>query len=251
VAHSELRQSRFADIYQPVKVKDSFYFAGSFRHRAVRVALGKLRGLPNVNVNAVTPNEKDGVNGKPVQTLDPYVVQMTTNEFCFVPRGDTASSRRLFDSVLAGCIPVVIADHINFPFEFKIPWESFVVRVSEATFIKNPLKAVRKIRDSLSDATRQNMRRLMLKYRDDLDYEAPGTKVLDNMLTQFHLVEWAHRTRYAYLDKLNASEQLTAKDAEALQKEELIAHESDSDVVAEAKIRREKLFREALEKIKV
>ncbi|CAN0412541.1 unnamed protein product, partial [Scytosiphon promiscuus] len=27
--------------------------------------------------------------------------------FCFCPRGDTPSSRRLFDAIAAGCIPIV------------------------------------------------------------------------------------------------------------------------------------------------
>jgi len=29
------------------------------------------------------------------------------HRFCFCPRGDTASSRRVFDAVAAGCIPVI------------------------------------------------------------------------------------------------------------------------------------------------
>lgn len=31
----------------------------------------------------------------------------TSTRFCFCPRGDTESSRRIFDAIAAGCIPVV------------------------------------------------------------------------------------------------------------------------------------------------
>ena len=37
-------------------------------------------------------------------------VSMRQSVFCLVPRGDTPSSRRLFDAVSAGCIPVIISD---------------------------------------------------------------------------------------------------------------------------------------------
>ncbi|CAN0170359.1 unnamed protein product, partial [Ectocarpus fasciculatus] len=34
------------------------------------------------------------------------------SRFCFSPRGDTASSRRLFDSIAAGCTPIVTEDTV-------------------------------------------------------------------------------------------------------------------------------------------
>lgn len=37
--------------------------------------------------------------------------------FCFCPRGDTASSRRLFDAISAGCIPILTSEEARaFPY---------------------------------------------------------------------------------------------------------------------------------------
>ena len=37
--------------------------------------------------------------------------------YCFVPRGNTPWTRRLFDAILSDCIPVVLSNPIVFPFE--------------------------------------------------------------------------------------------------------------------------------------
>lgn len=37
--------------------------------------------------------------------------------FCLSPAGDTPSSARLFDAILSGCIPVVVSDQLELPFE--------------------------------------------------------------------------------------------------------------------------------------
>lgn len=37
--------------------------------------------------------------------------------FCLCPAGDTPSSARLFDAIVSGCIPVVVSDELEVPFE--------------------------------------------------------------------------------------------------------------------------------------
>lgn len=53
------------------------------------------------------------------------------SSFCFVPAGDTPTSRRLFDSLAAGCIPVVLADFDCFadslPFKKTVNWEEIAI----------------------------------------------------------------------------------------------------------------------------
>jgi len=51
--------------------------------------------------------------------------------FCFVPAGDTPTSRRLFDSIAAGCVPIVLAnfDDIsrNLPFRGAVDWANIAI----------------------------------------------------------------------------------------------------------------------------
>lgn len=43
--------------------------------------------------------------------------------------GDTTSSCRLFDAILAGCIPVVVSDDVDPPFEELIDYTRFALFV--------------------------------------------------------------------------------------------------------------------------
>ena len=58
---------------------------------------------------------------------------MRRSTFCLIPRGDTPSSRRLYDAVAAGCIPVVISDELpgQLPYQHDLNWSSFTHEVAE------------------------------------------------------------------------------------------------------------------------
>ncbi|GAB2217563.1 hypothetical protein Drorol1_Dr00000761 [Drosera rotundifolia] len=55
---------------------------------------------------------------------------MRTSQFCLHPAGDTPTSCRLFDAIQSLCIPVIISDHIELPFEGMIDYLGFSVFVS-------------------------------------------------------------------------------------------------------------------------
>ena len=46
--------------------------------------------------------------------------EMQKSTFCLVPRGDTPSSRRFFSAIAAGCIPVLITDDYEPPFQHAL-----------------------------------------------------------------------------------------------------------------------------------
>jgi len=49
-----------------------------------------------------------------------YVAALLNSRFCLHLQGDTTTSRRLFDAIAAGCIPVIIADGVNLPFSSQV-----------------------------------------------------------------------------------------------------------------------------------
>jgi len=75
-----------------------------------------------------------------------YLQRMLTSRFCLAPRGDSASSRRIYEAIAAGCIPVIIADRLQLPFARRLKWPSFSVRISEAEALADPLAIVRTVR---------------------------------------------------------------------------------------------------------
>ncbi|KAF5449351.1 hypothetical protein F2P56_029810 [Juglans regia] len=52
---------------------------------------------------------------------------MRLSKFCLHPAGDTPSSCRLFDAIVSHCVPVIVSDHIDLPFEDEIDYAQFSI----------------------------------------------------------------------------------------------------------------------------
>lgn len=63
--------------------------------------------------------------------LGDYVPLMSRSRFTLCPAGFGRWSFRLVQAVLAGSVPVLLADGYVLPFAQRIPWDSFLVRVPE------------------------------------------------------------------------------------------------------------------------
>ena len=55
---------------------------------------------------------------------------MRSSEFCLHPAGDTPTSCRLFDAISSLCIPVIVSDSVELPFEGMIDYTDFSVFLS-------------------------------------------------------------------------------------------------------------------------
>ncbi|XP_043707255.1 probable arabinosyltransferase ARAD1 [Telopea speciosissima] len=73
---------------------------------------------------------------------------MTSSKFCLNIAGDTPSSNRLFDAIVSHCVPVIISDKIELPFEDVLDYTEFCifVRASDAVkkgFLLNLLRGIK------------------------------------------------------------------------------------------------------------
>ncbi|XP_042491750.1 probable arabinosyltransferase ARAD1 [Macadamia integrifolia] len=76
---------------------------------------------------------------------------MHSSKFCLHPAGDTPSACRLFDAIVSLCVPVIVSDHIELPFEDVIDYRKVAVFVDSASAVKRgylikKLRAVNKER---------------------------------------------------------------------------------------------------------
>ncbi|CAH2065354.1 unnamed protein product [Thlaspi arvense] len=74
---------------------------------------------------------------------------MHNSKFCLNIAGDTPSSNRLFDAIASHCVPVIISDEIELPFEDVIDYSEFsvFVRTSDAlkeNFLVNLIRGITK-----------------------------------------------------------------------------------------------------------
>lgn len=57
---------------------------------------------------------------------------MLDSIFCMAPEGLHPNSNRPFEAMMAGCIPVIIADQFELPFENFLDWRAFSIKLPEA-----------------------------------------------------------------------------------------------------------------------
>ncbi|KDP31252.1 hypothetical protein JCGZ_11628 [Jatropha curcas] len=74
---------------------------------------------------------------------------MASSKFCLNIAGDTPSSNRLFDAIVSHCVPVIISDDIELPFEDVLDYSEFsvFVRASDATkegYLLNLLRNIKR-----------------------------------------------------------------------------------------------------------
>lgn len=61
---------------------------------------------------------------------------MASSKFCLNIAGDTPSSNRLFDAIVSHCVPVIISDEIELPFEDVFDYSEFCVFVRASDAVK-------------------------------------------------------------------------------------------------------------------
>ena len=66
-----------------------------------------------------------------------YVRELREAQYCLHLRGDTSTSRRIYDALAAGCVPVIISDDSHLPFKSQIDWDSFTVSINEDELIEH------------------------------------------------------------------------------------------------------------------
>uniref|UniRef100_A0A6N2LSA6 Exostosin GT47 domain-containing protein n=1 Tax=Salix viminalis TaxID=40686 RepID=A0A6N2LSA6_SALVM len=140
------------------------YFKGAkHRHRGgiVREKLWELLvNEPGVVIEEGFPN----ATGR-----EQSIRGMRSSEFCLHPAGDTPSSCRLFDAIQSLCIPVVVSDNIELPFEGMVDYTEFTVFVAVDDALK-PRLLVDRLR-SISVKQRNEFRRNMAKVQPIFQYD--------------------------------------------------------------------------------
>lgn len=125
-----------------------FYFAGRVRGRPERENMGIIqKSIPESSIGVTSWDWIDGP--------DVYAKRITDSKFCLCPRGDTQSSRRLFDSIAAGCIPIMTKSQItqgNVPFSNQLAYESFSFVYEDEVFLdENKLLKMAFVLNSIPD----------------------------------------------------------------------------------------------------
>ncbi|KAL8133449.1 uncharacterized protein LOC141712540 isoform X1 [Apium graveolens] len=127
----------------------------------------------------------DDVTVTPMRS-DNYHEDLASSVFCGVMPGDGWSGR-MEDSILQGCIPVIIQDGIFLPYENVLNYKSFSVRIKEDE-IPSMMNVLRGINDTEIDFMLENVKKIWQRflYRDSMLLEAERQKTVFG-----HVEAWA------------------------------------------------------------
>jgi hypothetical protein len=61
------------------------------------------------------------------------LAEMRESQYCLAPGGVEGWSLRVFDAVAAGCVPVLMSDRSELPYEGQLDWSRFSVKAAESS----------------------------------------------------------------------------------------------------------------------
>ncbi|KAK9707562.1 hypothetical protein RND81_07G205000 [Saponaria officinalis] len=106
-----------------------------FRGRTVR----KDEGVVRAKLAKILANYEDVHYERSVASQESIKLStqgMRMSKFCLHPAGDTPSSCRLFDAIVSHCVPVIVSDQIELPFEDEIDYSEFSIFFSTEEALK-------------------------------------------------------------------------------------------------------------------
>ncbi|KAJ7547618.1 hypothetical protein O6H91_08G095500 [Diphasiastrum complanatum] len=146
-----------------------FFMGNRFRKEG-----GKIRD----QLFQLLQNEKDMVIEHGTQSRENRRLAahgMRTSKFCLHPAGDTPSACRLFDAIVSVCIPVIVSDYIELPFEDELDYREFSIFVTSSKAIK-PGYLASLLRGIAPDVLKEKQQRLR-EVRKYFEYEEPDGAV--------------------------------------------------------------------------
>ncbi|XP_078148920.1 exostosin family protein [Carex rostrata] len=126
----------------------------------------------------ILENEKDVIVKHGAQSRESRRMAtqgMHSSKFCLHPAGDTPSACRLFDAIVSLCVPVVVSDYIELPFEDVIDYKKIAIFVETNVAVQPGF---------LTSMLRKVSTETVLKYQQEIkkvkhyfEYESPNGTV--------------------------------------------------------------------------
>lgn len=163
-----------------------FFFAGTNRDRVERE---NLAAITIISPKSVIGLSKWDWKDNP----ETYADHISDSQYCLCPRGDTMSSRRLFDAVAAGCIPVLTQNQAgdgSVPFANSVDYSEFTVLLPDDAFMTlEKVTGVAKALAGIDKGELQAKRKALLEARGRLIYGFSSGDSFEEMVFQWGTID--------------------------------------------------------------
>mmetsp|Transcript_29775 Transcript_29775/g.76959 ORF Transcript_29775/g.76959 Transcript_29775/m.76959 type:complete len:464 (+) Transcript_29775:315-1706(+) len=125
------------------------------------------------------------------------LAEMTQARYCLAPEGGVEGwSLRIFDSILQGCIPVIVADSWELPFQETLDWSKFSIKVLEKD-ADEVVELLRSLPQSAVEAKAAELGRVAQRFRWHAAWERDDA--FDTLLRQLDgRVRFMRNSPYRY-----------------------------------------------------
>jgi hypothetical protein len=158
-----------------------------FKAPFAKIDLMKLQGNTWPYDNKVALHRSLGKTGSKEELSDAAFQRgIGESEFCFVHAvQEKPMQRRLFDAVVAGCIPVLITSRLQLPFTNQVDWGAALIMVPEAMWIAKPATVIEGVKSMPTEA-RARLRKKLDALWPQLDFaHAKGSLAMGHTLAAF------------------------------------------------------------------
>ena len=119
---------------------------------------------------------------------DEYRSLLANSTFCLVMRGDNENTRKFTEAILAGCIPVLIADMPSWPFARRLDYRSFSYEFDWRKAIRDPHGVVRALLAVPAEEIAAKQRKLLnvrrhFFYHDDVARPGAVRQLIQDICT--------------------------------------------------------------------
>jgi hypothetical protein len=108
-------------------------------------------------------------------TLQGYMHNVFEATFCPCPLGDSDDTKRIYTSILGGCIPIIASDWLMLPFEGFLDWSTFSIIVPESVIGETILSLL-----SIDQSRIIELRKGLLCVREHFMYNEDGSRPGDS-----------------------------------------------------------------------
>ncbi|KAH9608755.1 hypothetical protein KSS87_019419 [Heliosperma pusillum] len=144
-----------------------------------RTNLGFWAGHRNSKIRVIlarvweNDTELDISNNRISRAIGPLVYQKRFygNKFCICPGGSQVNSARITDSIHYGCVPVIISDYYDLPFNDILDWRKFAVVLRERDVYQ-----LKQILKGITDAEFVRLHMNMVKIQKHFQWNTPPIK---------------------------------------------------------------------------
>lgn len=160
-------------------------FWAGHRNSRIRVILARL--WENDTVLSISNNRISRATGELV-----YQKQFYRSKFCICPGGSQVNSARIADSIHYACVPVILSDYYDLPFNDILNWRKFSIILKEQDVVN-----LKRVLQSVTEQEYKALHRSLRQVQQHFEWHTPPVRFDAFNMVMYELWLRHHTIKYS------------------------------------------------------